>query len=344
MDDRRIQKASRQWSLPHLIENEIDLFYLTHLRLSKGRLLVSKERAILFVDGRYYEKAKKEAPCEVARWEDQKEFFQKEICFDSAKTTCEAALQLQKSFEKVRFLPTPHPLKKLRAIKEEEEIEQIKKAARLTYEGFEYIASLLKEGITEEKLALEFEIYCRQKGAMRLSFEPIIAFGENSAYPHHRASSAKLKKDQIVLIDIGAVVNHYAADMTRVIHFGQVNERLHFFEEQVRKALQAAVAKIRVGEKIGMLDSVVKELFENASVKPLYMHGLGHGIGLETHEYPRLSNTGEDREDLLEPGMVFTIEPGLYQVGCGGVRLEEMVVVREQGFEWLLPKQSSVSR
>jgi Xaa-Pro aminopeptidase len=335
MGDSRIRKLSQKLEVPCFIEQTADLLYLTGLSLSKGRLFVSKEGSVLYVDGRYYGRAKKEAPCPVLIWDEQKKREEKKIGFDSATVSYEGFLALKNGFPGVEWVPIPNPVKELRAIKEPKEIAALKKAQNLTWRGIEKVFSELKEGITEEELALEFEIFCRKNGASALSFSTNISFGENSAYPHYRAGKARLKKGQVVLIDVGAIVDQYNGDMTRICHFGKPDERIVHFEKLVSHAQKKAMAHIRPGVKIGELDQIVQDEFDKANVKPLYTHSLGHGIGLEAHEFPKIRFDGEDKNVVLQSGMVFTVEPGLYQPGVGGVRIEDMVVVTETGYEIL---------
>jgi Xaa-Pro aminopeptidase len=266
-------------------------------------------------------------------WDEQKNTTEKRIGFDSAVVSYEGYLALKKGFPEVEWTPKPSPVKELRAIKEPKEIEALKRAQNLTLRGIQKVIEGLKEGITEEELGLEFEIFCRKNGASGLSFSSIIAFGENSAYPHYRAGKAKLKKGQVILIDVGAVVDKYNGDMTRIHHFGKPDERIVHFEKLVSHAQKSAMAHIKPGVKIGSIDQIVQDEFDKADVKQLYTHSLGHGIGLEGHEFPKIRFDGEDKNVILKSGMVFTVEPGLYQLGVGGVRIEDMVVVTETGFE-----------
>src|SRR5579872_2625398 len=189
-----------------LIEEPEDLFYLTGLSLSLGRLWVSPNEARLFVDGRYFAKAKQQAPCPVSLNTDFKGAMQqvKRASFDSAFVTYDRFITLKNDFPHIEWVPVPNPVKNLRLIKDAGETESLRKAAQLTWKGYQHILKHLKEGIAESELALEFEIFCRKNGASGLSFQPIVAFGENSAYPHYRAGAAKLQKNQIVLIDVGA--------------------------------------------------------------------------------------------------------------------------------------------
>jgi Xaa-Pro aminopeptidase len=208
----------------------------------------------------------------------------------------------------------------------------MKKSAALVWKGFEHIRRSLKVGVTEKELALSFEIFCRKQGAEKLSFDPIIAFGKNTAYPHYRAGDVKLKKDQLVLIDIGVVVDHYHSDMTRTVFFGNPDPRLVLLETVVKKAHAAALKLCKVGTKVGDLDKAARQVIEKAGLKELILHSLGHGIGLETHEFPRLKYKGEDQSTLLQEGMVITIEPGLYLPGVGGVRYEDTIVITSKGY------------
>lgn len=333
MDDSRIKRLQKQLSSPCFIEQEADLLYLTGLLLSKGRLFVGKDEAILFVDGRYYDYAKEKAPCKVEMWDEVKKLKLTRLAFDSASISYDGYLALKKELPHVEWEPIANPVKWVRALKEPKEIAALKKAADLTWKGYKHVVSCFKEGVSEEDLAWEFEKFCREKGSSGMSFSPIIAFGENGAYPHHRAGKARLKKDQMVLIDVGAIVDQYHGDMTRMAHFGKPSSEILRFEEIVDRAQRMAVKAVKPGVLLGTLDQIVRDEFDKANVKQLYMHSLGHGVGLDTHEFPRLRFDNEDRNIPLEKGMVFTIEPGLYKAGVGGIRIEDMILVTENGYE-----------
>ncbi len=324
-----------------LIEDPSDLYYLTGLSLSIGRLWVSEKESCLFVDGRYYARAKREAPCpvELNTGIHFKKVLQnvKRASFDSAFVTYNGFLALKSGFPHIEWVPVSSPLKNLRLIKDGAEIAALRKAAHLTWQGYQHILRHLKEEVSEAELALEFEFFCRKNGASGFSFEPIIAFGENSAYPHYRAGNARLKQNQIVLIDVGAIVDRYCGDMTRVVFFGKPDPGLAHFDQLNRSAQKKAAALVRPGLKIGELDRVVREEFRKENLEELYTHSLGHGIGLQAHEYPRIKVDGDDKDLILKPGMVFTIEPGLYQPGLGGVRYEDTVLVTETGYENFYP-------
>lgn len=331
MEHPRLSKFRKNVKKPTLLESTPDLFYMTGLHLSKGRLLVKKGEAILFVDGRYFETAKKAAPCAVEKWEDFKKIDEKEVVFDSSILSYDGYLSLKKLCPKTKWTAKSNPLQDQRAIKEPEEIAALKKAAKLTEAGIQHVSSLLKVDVTEIEMALEFEMFVRKHGASKLSFDPIIAFGEHGAYPHYRPGKVPLKQNQAVLIDAGAVVDAYCGDLTRMVYFQEPNLKVIELEETVRIAQEEAIRMAKPGVKVKELDKLVREIFESRGVKQLYTHSLGHGIGLETHEYPIIRVTGDSSDTVLAEGMVFTIEPGLYQPGLGGVRLEEMVLITKTG-------------
>ncbi len=322
-----------------LIDQPTDLLYLTGLHLSRGVLALTKHKAALFVDGRYTAYAQKNGPCPVLTLDGAAplQFLRDEgassIAFDSATTSYDTYQSLLKHATQLDLIPQTMPLKGMRMRKSVEEIAALKKAQRLTHRGYEYVLSQLKVGITEEELAFAFEFFVRKEGASGLSFESIIAFGENSAYPHHRAGKTALQKNQLVLVDVGAVVADYHGDMTRVHFFGKVDAQLEKMLHWTQRAQLAAIAKVRPGARLGDLDLAAREVFQQMNIEDRFTHGLGHGIGLETHEPPVVRKNGSDSNLILETGMVFTIEPGLYIPGVGGTRWEDIICVTADGAE-----------
>ncbi len=310
--------------MQQLIENPVDIYYLTGLKLSKGALLIRGNQKTLYVDGRYIEVARRfgHAVLGEPKSDEPTEF-------DSETTSVAGYERLKKRFP--NLIPVASPLQGKRAVKSKSEIEKLKAAAHLTQKGIGHLISKLKEGVSEKELAWEFEVYVRQKGASGLSFEPIIAFGEGSAEPHHRAAERKLKQNEIVLIDVGAIVDEYRGDLTETTSFGTLDPELKRMKGLVHQARLEALKLVKPGVKVGALDQKVRAFFEEAGVLELYCHALGHGVGLETHEYPRLKAGGADHSVLLEAGMVFTIEPGLYKEGLDGIREEKMVLVTNDG-------------
>ncbi|MDE3055788.1 MAG: aminopeptidase P family protein [Verrucomicrobiota bacterium] len=327
------------------LEEEIDIFYLTGMRFSMAKLCIGEKEAFLLVDGRYHAMAKEGASeCEVLLYESGKTLplFQKgekRIGFDGATLPFARYEALRKGYPEQEWVSFPGPMRSVRVCKEKGELEALQRAADLTWQGYCMLVKELREGVSEAELAWSFERFCRENGASGLAFSPIIAFGEKSAYPHHRASPEnRLKKGDIVLIDIGAVVDDYSGDMTRTLFFGEPNQQLLQLQEWVYEAYQIAFAAARPGMLAGELDECVHSYFREKGVDPLFCHGLGHGIGLEVHEYPRLRYNGADRDCPLLCDMVFTIEPGLYLPGVGGIRYENTVVLTQEGAKSLYPK------
>jgi Xaa-Pro aminopeptidase len=330
-----------------MVEDPTDLLYLTGLSLSKGTLVVTKDDAALFVDGRYFAVAERKAPCAVRLTREASgpssdplfEWLQgrsvRTLEFDSFATSYDRFVGLQRSMQGMELLPRKSLLQKPRSVKEPHEIALLKKAQNLTFRGLEHVEGKLKEGISEEELAFEFEVFVRKNGASGLSFGPIVAFGENTAYPHHRAGKTKLTKNQPVLIDVGAIVEEYHGDLTRVVFFGEPHPLLQKWLIWTQLAQRKAMDAVRAGILVKELDLIARAVFAEHGVEEKFSHGLGHGIGLETHEFPSLKAVGVDRDAKVSAGMVITIEPGLYQPGVGGVRWEDMIVVLENGYERL---------
>lgn len=330
-----------------IIENALDLFYYTGLKLSSGRLLLHPKETLLLVDGRYLQLAQEKAPCEVALDSQQKlfDFCERQkvrrLGFDGRTTSYEHFKRLEVWKEQtklnIQLVCASALFKTARVVKDSDEIAKMKKSAALLWKGFEYICVSLKTGITEKELSRRFEIFCLERGADRLSFEPIIAFGTNSAMPHYRSQNVALKEGDAVLIDIGVVLDQYHSDMTRVVFFKRENAYLKKLYEIAKRAQKSALKLCRPGVKIKELDLAARKVMREEKVEELFVHSLGHGIGLETHEFPRIKYNGDDKDVALQSGMVFTIEPGLYVPGKGGVRYEDTVVITETGYNNFYP-------
>jgi Xaa-Pro aminopeptidase len=321
-------KLQKKW---FIFEEYYDLYYLTHLKLSKAMLFVG-EKIVLFVDHKYEDAAKKAICFEVLPLDTWKDWLKnaliKRLHFDASKTSYERYLILKKE---VDAQPAENPVKELRMVKSQMEIAAIKRSSELLMQGFLHLCKWLKEGITEKEVAQEFEIYCLKAGASRLAFEPIIAFGANSAMPHYRAGIGKLKQGDVVLIDVGVIVDDYASDMTRTLFFKKEHVQLDKIYDLVQEAYQAVIAHVRSGVSVQKLDTVWREYIQAHGNYPI-LHSIGHSLGLEVHEYPSVSIRAA--QDLfLQEHMVITIEPGLYFPGVGGVRHENLLLIEEQGFK-----------
>jgi Xaa-Pro aminopeptidase len=185
----------------------------------------------------------------------------------------------------------------------------------------------VRAGMTEREVALELERWFRMNGAESLAFEPIVLAGARAAMPHGRPSEAVIERGNVLLIDFGCTVDGYRSDMTRTLFVGDVPDRIRRYHDAVRDAQQAAIDEIRVGVNGQELDAIARRRIEAEGVEP-YGHGLGHGIGLETHEPPRLRKS---ESFTLEAGMVFSVEPGIYLSGVTGIRIEDIVALEESG-------------
>lgn len=330
-----------------IIEHPTDLLYLTGLKLSSGKLLVQPKGAHLFVDGRYIQSAeeKKLVPVSLSKEMRMVDYVKRQRCksigFDSGFTTYDQYLGLQKLIAHakkgtrnvLKLIPLSHPVRPLRLIKDPLELFWMRESAKLAWRGFEAVRKIIKEGVSEEYVARELEIFWKKQGGQGVAFEPIIAFGKNSAMPHHHSGDTILKKRELALIDIGVILNHYRSDMTRVLFHQKVSEELKRCYFLVRNAGRAALKMCKPGKKVADVDLAARKVFAKAGVEKLFVHSLGHGIGLDTHEYPKLKFDGEDRDLVLQPNMVITIEPGLYLPGKGGVRYEDTIIITEDGYE-----------
>lgn len=317
-----------------LITDPINLYYLTGLHLSSGTLVLQRQKQALIVDGRYFEVCKKHfSPVYLKNEISLKDALKgaSNLGIESENTSVASYLELQKEAE-IQIVPKENLLSRLRAIKDAKEIEILRQAAKLGSLGYEHIKSLLKPGITEEELSLEVEYFWRKKGAEGVAFDPIIAFGKNSSMPHYRASSTRLKSGDIVLIDIGVKFKSYHSDMTRTLFFGKPSPELESIYAIVKEAQKSALAILKPGVTVEELDDAARLFIASKGYGDKFCHSLGHGIGLQIHEYPILKRSNNSSRPL-EAGMVLTIEPGIYIPDLGGVRIEDTVLITEHGYE-----------
>ena len=197
---------------------------------------------------------------------------------------------------------------------------------------------MLKEGVTERDIATELEIFWRRNGVDKPAFDPIIAFGKNTSMPHYSTGNVSLQKNQAVLMDIGVEKDHYCSDMTRMAWYGKVTPEFINIAKIVQAAQKAALDLCRPGVLLSDLDSAARNIISEAGYAENFSHGLGHGIGLEVHEYPSVRKQENDIE--LQKGMLITIEPGIYIKDFGGVRIEDTVLITDNGYESLTKRSS----
>lgn len=237
----------------------------------------------------------------------------------------------------VQVVPTTDLVEKLRAIKDEDEIARLRASVALNEQVFDEVYNSICPGRTEREIAMVIESTMRRMGAQSPSFDTIVATGSNSALPHAVPGPAAIEGGQPVMIDMGLILDGYCSDMTRTFVLGEPDDRYLAIHRLVRRAQLAAIATIRAGVTAAMVDTVARDIIAAAGYGQAFGHSLGHGVGLAVHEEPRLSSRNKKK---LQAGMVVTVEPGIYIPGWGGVRLENMVVVRAAGCE-LLNKNST---
>lgn len=306
-----------------------------------GILLVTEKTAALIVDSRYSGQTKEaDLDCEVepvvgSLWETlakaAKRSKLRRAGFESRYLTVAQWQQLTKDVP-IELVPAKDLVEQLRAVKEASEIDCLAKAARIADEVFNEILNFLGPGLSEREVALEIDFKMRRAGAERSSFATIVATGPNSAYPHAGAGSRRTQLGDLIKMDFGAVYEGYHSDMTRTVVLGAATDRQRRVYAAVLKAQTAALDGLAPGLTGAEADALARNVFESIGMAKDFGHNLGHGVGLEVHESPIL---GQKSEGRLDVGMVFTVEPGLYFPGFGGVRIEDMVVMRENGIQIL---------
>jgi len=322
-----------------LLSQPENLRYLSGFTGSSGWLLISGQNAILATDFRYVEQAKGESPDfeiiqtkqELREWLPslvsdlgwhKLGFEANFISYDSSHKLSEAIKTRQVNLE---LVPTIGIVEQLRSIKEPGELGFITKAVELVDAVFEQTKAIIRPGITEKEAAWEIEKILRQEGSEGIPFEIIVASGSNSALPHARPAEKIICSGEPVLIDMGARINGYCSDFSRTLFLGETDKSLQEIYNIVLKAQATAVERIESGMDASQADRLARSVVEQAGYGDAFGHGLGHGVGLAIHEFPTL---GPRSSDSLADGMVFTIEPGIYLAGKGGVRIEDMVVLK----------------
>jgi Xaa-Pro aminopeptidase len=250
------------------------------------------------------------------------------VGFESEDVSVAGHARLSAALPGVQLVPVDGAVETLRAVKDDEERELIRRAQAATDAAFEDVLDLLAVGISEQQVARELERLLRDEGADALAFDSIVAFGENAAEPHHEPSHRQLEEGDVVKLDFGGRVEGYHADMTRTLAFGSLASELRKMHDVVREAQQAGIDAVRAGVTGTQVDAAARQVIESAGFGDRFVHGTGHGVGLEIHEAPWL---GRAKDEPLPAGAVVTVEPGVYVPGLGGVRIEDMVEVTPDG-------------
>jgi Xaa-Pro aminopeptidase len=309
---------------------------------SSGSLLINRKKALLITDSRYTIEAKKEAryfDVVTLKWDFIKEFpallervKTKVLGFEGDYLTYKLHRQLVKMLKKLRssicLTPMNRMVEEMRAIKDQTEIRTMEASAAMMSGLLSGVISGLRPGRTEIEIARELEQLAHEAGAEGMAFPPIVASGPNSALPHAVPTNRKIGRKEPIIFDVGLKLNGYCCDMTRTIFLDNPGTKFREIYRTVRNALLSAIEYIKPGTDSTKPDSVARGIIKDAGFGNYFGHSLGHGVGLATHEAPRL---GPINPLKLDKGMVVTVEPGIYIPGEGGVRLEEMVVIEAKG-------------
>jgi Xaa-Pro aminopeptidase len=336
-----------------LERRKVDAFLVTHLPnvrylcgfTGSAGVLLAALRPVFFTDGRYAGQAREQvkgarvviakggtytaaaAACQRLRM--------RRVAIEAEHLTVAQFRGLQREMGKsVKLVPLSGVVEAQRMVKDAEEIELIRRAVEVSSNLFRPLLRALRPGVAETDAAARLEFLARKSGAQGMSFETIIASGSRSALPHGVASGAPLPSEGVVVLDYGIVLGGYCSDMTRTVHLGRAPAKAREVYAAVLEAQLAAISAVRPGVITGEVDWAARQSLRRTKLDRYFTHSTGHGVGLEIHEPPRL---GAGSEAILQPGMVVTIEPGVYLPGECGVRIEDMLLVTETGYEVLTP-------
>lgn len=325
-----------------LITGEVNRRYLTGFMGSSGYVLITHQKAWLLTDFRYLTQAAEQAPgfeivdhgasvtgtmLSLLKQEniDRLGFEEEQMVFATYRT-------YESELKPVTLVPLSGLVEELRIFKDAEELAIMKEAAELADRTFLHMLDVLKPGISEWDAALELETFMRKNGATGPSFDTIMASGERSALPHGRASERIMQANELVTMDFGALYNGYCSDITRTVALGTSSAKLREIYDIVLEAQLHTLEFLRPGMTGREADALARDVITRYGYGEQFGHSTGHGLGMEVHEAPRVSKASDT---VLKPGMVVTVEPGIYLPGIGGVRIEDDVVITETGIRRL---------
>ena len=365
---KRLMDALNEHKLHSLLITHLpNIRYLCGFTGSSGVLVVAQKgerrrELAFFTDGRYTEQAREQtvgarvviakgpALTASADWITGVSKPSDSIGFEAEHLPFAAYLALTKETGKSRFKPTFSIVERLRMVKEEKEIAQIRSAVLLASKVFQTVITDIKPGVPESRIAAEIEYLCRRMGAEGMSFATLVAAGKRSALPHGVASRNLVPSRGFVILDFGVILGGYCSDMTRTVHVGRPDKAALAMYEAVLAAQLAGISAVGPGIKPEEVDFATRNVLKKAGLGRYFTHSTGHGVGLEIHEPPGLRKAATSKTpksirrrsktaaiEVLEQGMVITIEPGVYIPGKGGVRIEDMVLVTKQGCQVLTP-------
>ncbi len=311
--------------------------YVTRFTGTAGAALITEKEALFITDFRYKDQAKEQVSGyeiviqtgtiyeEIAKRVEKLGI--KKLGFEHSLSYGDYE-RLAKLLASTTLVPTDRLVEKLRIIKDETEIEIMQEAATIADKAFEHILTYIRPGVTEKEVANELEFFMRREGADSASFDIIVASGVRSALPHGVASEKKIENGELVTLDFGAYYKGYCSDITRTVAVGSIEPKLKEIYEIVLEAQKRGVAGIKAGMTGKQADALTRDFIAEKGYGDYFGHSTGHGVGMDIHEEPRLSKTSAT---ILKPGMVVTVEPGIYISGLGGVRIEDEILITADG-------------
>ena len=332
-----------------LIKNLENIRYLSGFTGSSAMLLITKGKNFLLTDFRYIEQAKHESSgFDIIKVDDYydalltlvKKFNIKKLGFESAFVSYEQYEKIKKIIEDIVLIPTKEIVEQFRMIKDDSEIEIIKQAVSIADKSWNEIIKRIEAGMTEVELAIELEFIMRKFGAESKAFDIIVASGFRGALPHGVASNKIIEHGDMVTIDFGAKYKGYNSDMTRNFIIGKPTKKQLAIYEIVLEAQLAGIDKAKPGVYAFEVDKACRDIIKRYGYSDYFGHGTGHGVGLSVHEAPRVSQ--KEKSTVLEPGMIITIEPGIYLPDWGGVRIEDMILITSGGCEVLTKAKKKI--
>ncbi len=338
----KLRKAlGRKDRFPYFVSNLTNIYYLTGFEGTYANILIDEDKTYFITDSRYTEYATSLLPdsIEIHQQETSLNSTLKELLKNKHKrrlyveqiTPLSGFLSLKQELKNIKILPAEDEIALLRIIKDENEILNIKKAVNLSDKCFNHLLKIIKPGIIEWDIAVEIEYFYRKNGCRKSSFDSIVASGKGSSMPHHITSMAKkIENNDILLIDMGCLLNGYNSDLTRTIFIGNITPEFKKIYNIVLSAQEQAIFSVKPGIATGKLDKTARDIIHKEGYGWAFGHSLGHGLGLEVHESPYLKKNNSFR---LKKNIPFTIEPGIYIPGKGGVRIEDVIIATGNGFE-----------
>lgn len=344
-----------------LVTHPPNLRYLTGFAGSTGILVLGRFRATLIVDGRYLTVTRERVAAsgdlkwlevELAPHSLEEAAVQAMAAMQLRAVGVEASVMTLSRFERlegllraaaatgtgpeVRLVPTEHVVERARLIKDDEELATLRRAGEMLSNVALEVLDVVEVGRSELEVAADIDSRLRRAGFTRPAFETIVASGPNSALPHAQPGARRLSPGDSVVLDFGGVYDGYCVDLTRTVQLAPATDRFRRTFDAVRAAQVAAISAIRPGTNASAVDDAARQVLGARGLAEAFVHGTGHGLGLEVHEDPRITRAGSvARDEVLRPGMVFTVEPGAYLPGALGVRIEDDVVVTDEGCELL---------